>query len=185
MRLRAVTLLAVVAAACNSAEPCPEPLVECTGQCVDLQSDRRHCGGCGLDCPSGTFCTGAQCSSGVAACDLRADGAFVTLGACGDRVRLWIRDEEFIARAEARLGVGPDARFVPVLVVQALSDCDPRWNWHASDVDASFVDQASIDPALECSACPTTIQNDVANWIATRRIWCPAGASVVSVEPRP
>jgi hypothetical protein len=184
MRLRAVIVLAAIAA-CSSPEPCPEPVVECAGQCVDLQSDRRHCGGCGIDCPSGTFCTGGQCSSGaLAACASRTGGAFVTLGACGDRVRLWIRDAEFIARAEARLGLGPDPRFVPVLEVQQLPDCDPQWNWHVSDVDASFVPGTSIDPSLECSACPTAIQADVAGWIATRTRWCPAGATVLTVEPR-
>lgn len=39
---------------------CNEPLVECNGACVDLNSDSDNCGACGRICPS-AICQGGQC----------------------------------------------------------------------------------------------------------------------------
>jgi len=40
---------------------CPGALVACGGECVDVESDPRHCGGCGGDC-GGDFCASGACS---------------------------------------------------------------------------------------------------------------------------
>lgn len=34
----------------DSDQPCPDPLVDCDGECVDLDSDPDHCGGCFMPC---------------------------------------------------------------------------------------------------------------------------------------
>lgn len=51
---------------------CEEPLVDCSGQCADLQSNPDHCGACGHRCPSrlcqaGT-CVGAQAGDIILMC---------------------------------------------------------------------------------------------------------------------
>ncbi|HUS63495.1 MAG TPA: hypothetical protein VMZ28_03090 [Kofleriaceae bacterium] len=51
---------------------CPEPLVECRDECVDLSSDPRNCGGCGVVCDSGI------CVEGT--CDDDAAGHVVVIG---------------------------------------------------------------------------------------------------------
>ena len=51
---------------------CPEPLFECRDECVDLSSDPRNCGGCGVVCESGI------CVEGV--CDDAAAGHVVVIG---------------------------------------------------------------------------------------------------------
>ncbi|MFZ5895028.1 MAG: SUMF1/EgtB/PvdO family nonheme iron enzyme [Myxococcota bacterium] len=35
---------------------------ECSGACVDLQTDSKNCGTCGVVCPSGAKCVGAVCA---------------------------------------------------------------------------------------------------------------------------
>jgi len=42
---------------------CQPPLVNCAGQCVDLQSDPVNCGFCGNPCQAGLVCSLAQCSA--------------------------------------------------------------------------------------------------------------------------
>ena len=39
---------------------CPPPLVDCNGECVDLNSDPLNCGSCGNVCPTG-LCQGRTC----------------------------------------------------------------------------------------------------------------------------
>ncbi|MBN1608505.1 MAG: hypothetical protein JW940_17870 [Polyangiaceae bacterium] len=66
---------------------CEDPLVDCSGQCVDLQSNPDHCGKCGHRCPSrlcqaGT-CVGAQAGDIILACmnlESMADQQNVLLG---------------------------------------------------------------------------------------------------------
>jgi hypothetical protein len=177
--LPAVVLLA--AAACTDPEPCPMPLEECAGQCVDVRSDRRHCGGCGADCGAGLVCRASSCSPDPGTpCHLRSGGAFVTLGHCGQAVKLWIRDAAFVAAAQA-----PDPAFVASVAVAEGADCDAQWTWHVDALDAAFVPAASVDPAAACTVCPATIQADVASYVASPRTWCPIGASVLAVDARP
>ncbi len=67
----------------GEAQPCDEPNHDrCGAECVDLQSDPRHCGACDVDCaqlanvtPSAVSCVGGNCSldgacaAGFADCD--------------------------------------------------------------------------------------------------------------------
>jgi hypothetical protein len=53
----------VAAGACEQSQnlgkepaPCPPDLVPCGGECVDLRSDPRHCGGCLAACVPGQVC---------------------------------------------------------------------------------------------------------------------------------
>src|SRR5512141_1145277 len=69
---------------------CAEPSKVCSGVCVDLKSDPRHCGACGTACPTGQVCSdgkcGTYCGTDLTACA----GSCVNLaddpnncGACG------------------------------------------------------------------------------------------------------
>src|SRR5690606_14557067 len=52
-------------------------LVECDGECVDVQSSSAHCGGCGKACTEGH-----HCEEGVCVCD--AEGETDCDGVCID-----------------------------------------------------------------------------------------------------
>ncbi len=41
---------------------CQEGTAACGGECVVIQSDARHCGGCGMACASGLVCQAGQCA---------------------------------------------------------------------------------------------------------------------------
>jgi hypothetical protein len=41
-------------------DPCPDGQQSCGGQCVDTQTDTRHCGACGTPCDRG-HCVGGKC----------------------------------------------------------------------------------------------------------------------------
>jgi hypothetical protein len=40
---------------------CSLPMVMCGLSCVDLNTDRAHCGMCGAACPVGRNCVGGVC----------------------------------------------------------------------------------------------------------------------------
>ena len=44
---------------------CQAGLTNCSGVCVNQQTDNNNCGTCAHACPSGTVCSGATC---VASC---------------------------------------------------------------------------------------------------------------------
>jgi hypothetical protein len=183
--IRIVAALLALAAACTTPQPCPSPLEECGGQCVDVSSDRRNCGTCGTFCAPGNVCSGGRCTTDpLAPCFARTGGAFVTLGVCDAAVKFWTRDAAFLDAATERLGAVPDPRFVPSLAVIARTDCDAQWSWTLADSGGSFVPQDAIDPGLACSVCPAAIQADVAGGSAPSRTWCPASAAVLAVDRR-
>jgi hypothetical protein len=51
---------------------CELPDMFCGSRCVNVQTDARHCGGCGIECAAGSFCSMGECSrtcpSGLMAC---------------------------------------------------------------------------------------------------------------------
>jgi hypothetical protein len=187
-RIAPVLALGVLCA-CTTPQPCPTPLEECSGQCVDLQSDRRHCGTCGFVCLVGEACLGARCTDlrPPVPCPDRTGGAFVTLGRCGAAVKLWVEHPSFIDEALTYVGTTPLPR-VPLLTVVAGSDCDAQWSWHADDTNPSFVDPSFITSGAVtgCDLCPAQIEGRVAADLASSGKWCPAGpdAKVLAVEPR-
>ncbi len=40
---------------------CEAPMLECAGDCIDPDTNRRHCGECGEDCGPGGRCVAADC----------------------------------------------------------------------------------------------------------------------------
>ena len=50
---------------------CSPPRIRCNNTCVDPTNDRNNCGGCTMDCPSGSSCVNSQCTltcNGGSAC---------------------------------------------------------------------------------------------------------------------
>ncbi|WP_437590703.1 MXAN_6577-like cysteine-rich protein [Sorangium sp. So ce1000] len=52
-------------------ELCAPGRAACNGGCVDLDTDVRHCGGCGRECTAGMLCEGGacRCAAGLTECD--------------------------------------------------------------------------------------------------------------------
>ncbi|HSN90816.1 MAG TPA: hypothetical protein VLS93_06280 [Anaeromyxobacteraceae bacterium] len=182
MRNGPFALAAAALLACAEAQPCPSPLEVCNGVCVDTGQDVDHCGACGSACGFGEFCQGGGCQPITQApCDTRAGGAFVLLATCGQSVKAWISDPDFIAAATALVGSGLGA--YPVLDVRDGTDCDGQWTWHVDPATARFAAAAQVN----CAACPGGIEAAKAGWIG--RAWCPGSGpdpvAFLLVESRP
>jgi hypothetical protein len=188
-RLLAALSLAALAA-CNDAQPCPRPLEECGGTCVDIQSDRLNCGSCQRPCGAGLACVGGACTNDPnTPCASRRGGAFVTLGSCGAAVKLWVDEarQEFITRAGQLLvdpaSAGPN---IPSVAVQADSDCDAQWSWRGSELSVEFVASTPVlAGGADCAVCPADIESAVSTYVLTVGRWCPVGARVLAVDVRP
>jgi hypothetical protein len=50
---------------CSEGGACAAPWTCCSGICVDLSKDPRHCGACGQACSAAQFCTGMACNEAV------------------------------------------------------------------------------------------------------------------------
>lgn len=172
--------LAAPLAGCTP-EPCPRPLVECDGICIDVASDVDHCGRCGRACGGGLGCVAGQCVPDPgASCTSRSGGAFVTLEVCTQAVKLWTSSGAFADQADAmRTGAAP-AR-IPVFDLRAGADCDDQWSFHPDPATPAFAD---VTVEL-CDACPSSVQADLPYWLGTVRQWCPWTARVVAVDRRP
>jgi hypothetical protein len=171
-------------AACTAPQPCPGPLHECGGQCVDVETDRRHCGACGNGCATGQACVIGVCTSDVSAapCPQRTGGAFVTFGQCGTAVKAWVQSDALIDWAKTRVDdLAPDPATVPSLAILSRPDCDAQWSWH---VDAASAAVAPLDPGASCTACPQEIQPSDPNGAPGARRWCPANARVLAVDDK-
>lgn len=172
----------VLTGGCKNPQPCPSPLEECDGQCVDVQSNRRHCGFCGVGCDAGETCTGGGCGVDVAApCAVREGGAFVTLGfdGCPGSAKVWVTEPGFIAEAAVYVGSTTPAP-APVFSLLDGSDCDAQWSWHVDAATPVFVTSA----AAACDVCPQAVQ---ASWTASvtkPATWCPSDAKFLAVEQR-
>jgi hypothetical protein len=188
-RLLACALAVAPLAACKNPQPCPKPLVECNGQCVDTQSDPRFCGGCGVACRAGEVCAAGRCAAdSQSACPDRVGGGFVTVGypngasgACaGQVVKLWVQSASFLDDAVSYVGSTALDR-IPLLDVAGGSDCDGAWTWHADPFTPAFV--STVNPA-DCGACPAGIQANVPGYVAAIHRWCPSDARILAVERR-
>lgn len=170
----------ILLAGCASGEPCPRPLQECGGSCVDVGSNVDHCGVCGNACLAGNHCAAGQCVPDTsAACAARGGGAFVTFEVCGSAVKTWAAAPAFIDQAALILAGAPPAS--PVLELVAGADCDDQWSFHADPATPTF----TATPEAACDACPTTVQANLTYWLTTVRRWCPSAAAVVAVDRRP
>jgi hypothetical protein len=69
---------------------CPPGWTNCSGVCVEKDSDPNHCGGCGKVCTAGAICANGKCAfcppetynCSNSCVDLRAD--LMNCGACGN-----------------------------------------------------------------------------------------------------
>jgi hypothetical protein len=180
---RPAALALALAAGCIDAEPCPQPLVACSGVCVDIRSDRLHCGRCGQACGAGLACRAAECvPSPDAACAIRTGGGFVTLEACGQVVKQWVTADPFLLRAEALVAdpLSAGAR-IPVLRLLDGSDCDAQWSWRGDPLQVRF-DVAR--PPVDCDACPRDVETQRSYYVGTVGQWCPTTARVLAVDRR-
>lgn len=55
---------------------CPSGQTDCSGTCVDLQTDAQHCGSCSTDCTALPHATHSTCSAG--ACAVVCDSGYAT-----------------------------------------------------------------------------------------------------------
>ena len=185
MLRRPVLLLALAAAlaSCKNPQPCPEPLHECNGSCVDLQTDPRYCGACDHPCRAGEVCGAASCAPNLRSpCAQRTGGGFVTVaaGTCAGAVKLWVSQPAFLADAVAYVGSTATGR-TPVFTVVSGADCDLQWSWQVDDADPSF--QTSVAVA-GCDVCPDDIQANPPGYSVVPGKWCPSGARFLAVDQR-
>jgi Stigma-specific protein, Stig1 len=170
----------VLTGGCTNAQPCPSPLEECDGQCVDVQSNRRHCGFCGVGCVAGQACIGGSCRAAAAGpCADRHGGSFVTLGFddCFGTAKVWVHEPGFVAEAASYVGTTAPSR-APVFSLLDGTDCDAQWSWHVDPATPVFVTTVTAS----CDVCPQAIQ---ASWTASGAnpaTWCPSDAKVLAVE---
>ncbi len=64
--------LASSACSVTVSQTCPAGETDCNGLCRDLSTDSDNCGGCGLSCAAGDFCSGGVCIVGTCTPDLAA-----------------------------------------------------------------------------------------------------------------
>ncbi len=60
--------------------PCPTGQARCGGVCVDITTNRDHCGGCGLSCCAGNSCAASTCNPG---CPAGMTACFPSTRTCG------------------------------------------------------------------------------------------------------
>jgi hypothetical protein len=177
-----LALAAALSAGCTSSQPCPNRLQECSGTCVDVQGDPANCGRCGNACGPGEGCVSSVCTGdAVVACRLRTGGAFVTLGACGAAVKLWVESPEFVAASQAAVGLPTPG--VPLLALRGGIDCDAQWSWHVNPATAAY---ASAPPDAACDVCPNAIEANP-SFVSSVGSWCPTAArqaTVLAVDVR-
>jgi hypothetical protein len=170
----AIASLAV--AGCGKAQPCPSPLEECGGSCLDLQSDVNACGACGHSCTAGQVCVSGACvNSEAAPCSMRSGGAFVTLGVCGQVVKIWTVSPSFVARAtELAADPASPGKGVPYFDLLDGSDCDGQWTWHPDALTPLWADAG----AAVCDGCPSDVEASKATYVGVGLRWCPAAAKI-------
>ena len=75
------------AAAADVSTACPDGQRRCGERCVDVNTDRDHCGSCGLACPGGRSCTAGSCQlscpTGQTLCDDRCATLSTDRAHCG------------------------------------------------------------------------------------------------------
>ncbi len=68
-------------------DSCETPRATCGGTCVNTETDARHCGGCGVACPDGAFCSMGMCTrtcpSGLRACGASCVDVATDVDHCG------------------------------------------------------------------------------------------------------
>jgi hypothetical protein len=167
-----LAIASLALAACGRAQPCPSPLEECGARCVDLQSDVSACGGCGTACSAGQVCVSGGCVNDTEApCSIRSGGWFVTLGVCGQAVKIWTVSPSFAARAiELATDPASPGNGVPYFDLLDGPDCDGQWTWHPDAVTPAWGTGASA----ACDGCPADVEASKGTYVGVGLHWCPA-----------
>jgi hypothetical protein len=181
VRRALVAAALVLAGGCKNPQPCPSPLEECDGQCVDVQSNRRHCGFCGVGCAAGQACIGGSCrAAATASCADRHDGSIITFGfdgCSGSTAKLWVTEPGFVTSAVFYVGTTAPV-LAPVFSLLDGVDCDAQWSWHVDPATPAFVTTV----AAACDFCPQDVQASWTGSGANPATWCPSDAKVLAVD---
>lgn len=125
-------------------------------------------------------CDSTEPEANPAACTDRSGGALVTFQIVEETYSGWFTDETFIATAEQHLADGTTQ--VPNFgQVIAGTGCDDQWSFHVAADNVEFAD-FTIEL---CSAVPSHIEANLADWIDQVGGWCPWSAEVISVTRMP
>lgn len=80
---------------CCTSSDCPAAIPDCCGgACVDMTSDDRNCGGCGVRCSRDEACIGGQCegacaSYGASECETPSTTCDANIITCGGNDNCW------------------------------------------------------------------------------------------------
>lgn len=147
---------------------CAMGLTQCAADggfvCVDLQTDRNHCGGCGRTCCAGTACFGGSCPLGCAAGNVRCGCVCVdpqsdprNCGACGNACPAGDFCQWGVCMTPVR-DAGPDAPTSCATVTETPAPsgvCDGRGriacqNWAASMLDGGVAFATCVSTPVGC-----------------------------------
>lgn len=139
---------------CGDDAPCTDGLQCCNGQCVDVTSDPRNCGGCGLACESGA-CVSNDLGVPHCSCDPDAGtgcgGTAPYEPSCGDPGECSCGGSGGVCAPPIADGCGPDGCSCaggPACETRHSDHCDPG-------IGCRCGTQPACDPALATRCDPT------------------------------
>jgi hypothetical protein len=119
----------------------------------------------------------AGCNSGFTG--VSTGGVFlVAVGTEQFRVRI---DNAFLATTARRMAAGQDERrIITGEVASGDGGFNTGYHWHITPSTTSFTDVVDTT----CDGLPSAVEKDVAQWIATKKKYCPQQARIVREESR-
>ncbi len=153
---------------------CPAHLAECDGKCVDLSSDREHCGECGYRCWPEEECMNGVCEviSCTPDCAGRECGPDSCGGSCGECGEGQVCDDGVCV---AGCGVG-------------LTECNGACVDLSSDSDNCGACGVTCDPGDECVGGNCVASNGNGNGLVVLAAWesnCVEGSTIAPSTASP
>jgi len=140
---------------------CPPGRVSCGAECVDVTSDPRHCGGCGLACPSGLVCNEGACASACSGIRTLCEGACVDTGtnpdhcgSCGHACANGLNADATCIDGVCGLACRPGWRDL-----DGLAGCEYACTFVSADESCNGADDdcdGTVDEGFACAAGVTT-----------------------------